>query len=125
MRTARIAQAVLLLAVSCGWVGPSLSQAPPSGTGGTPGINVPGQPSFKPPSIPGLPSGVPGSQPTPGTRGTTGTAAPMLQGQDAQWTGKRCLNRAGNSLGTCQDVCRNLGVTRASDATEYSGICNY
>lgn len=35
------------------------------------------------------------------------------------------LNRGANSLGTCQDVCRDLGVTHASGATEYSGICNY
>src|SRR5271169_6462248 len=118
MTTARIAFVAVLLALGYSWLSPSLAQAPPSSA-------VPGQPGLRPPSIPGMPSGVPGFQPPAGTGGTAGTAAQMPKGQDAQWTGKRCLNRGGNSMGTCQDVCRNLGVTSASGTTEYSGICNY
>src|SRR5271169_2040594 len=124
MRTVRITSAALLLSLSCSWVSLSLAQAPPSGSppSGTGGIQLP--------SIPGLPpaTGVPGQprgQPPSGTGGTTGTGAQLAKGQDAQWMGKRCLNRGDNSLGNCQNVCKNLGVTRASDAAEYSGICNY
>ena len=136
MKTARIVSAALLLTAICGWVGPSLSQAPPAGTA-VPGINVPGQPGLKTPSIPGVPQvpgmpqvpgvtqGVPGVQSPTGGAGSAGTAGSIPKGQDTQWAAKKCLNRGDNSLGTCQDVCRNLGVTRAADSKEYAGICNY
>jgi hypothetical protein len=125
MRTVRIALVASLLIGTGGWVGPSFSQAPPSSTGmpGIPGVQSPSIPGV--PQVPGVPKGVPGFQSPSGTGSAAGTATSMLKGQDTQWTGKRCLNRGDNSLGTCQDVCRNLGVTRATDAKEYAGVCNY
>ena len=77
------------------------------------------------PQVPGITEGTPGLKSPTGTATTVGAAASIVKGQDAQWTGKRCLNRGDNSLGTCQHMCRNLGVTRATDAREYAGICNY
>ena len=139
MKSSRIASSAVLLAALSGWASPSFSQAP-SATG-LPGISVPG---VQTPSIPGMPQApnipkIPGMPQVPGvTQGasgvqsptgtaatTAGAAASMVKGQDPQWTGKRCLNRGDNSLGTCQDVCRNIGVTRATDAREYAGICNF
>jgi hypothetical protein len=129
MRAVPIASFALLLAVSCGWISPSLSQTPPSVPGGTPGVGVPGVkvpsiPGVQQPAVPGLQS-PPGTGGAPGAAGAAGAGASVTKGQDTQWAGKRCLNRGDNNMGTCQDVCKNLGVTRASDSREYSGICNY
>ena len=121
MRAVRVASVAILLAVIYGWATLSFCQAPPSGPAGTPGIGLPGQPGIKLPAIPGMP----GAQSPSSTGGAAGPGAAMPKGQDAQWAGRRCLNRGDNSLGTCEDVCRNLGVTRTSDSREYSGICNY
>jgi hypothetical protein len=122
MRSVQMVSLALALGASCGWACPTFAQTAPS-TGGIniPGVKVPNIPGI--PQIPGVQQGTPGSRPASG--GAAATAASMPKGQDAQWANQRCLNRGDNNLGTCQDVCRNLGVTRASDASEYSGICNY
>jgi len=128
MKSVRMVSLVVALAACCGGTISSYAQTAPS-TGGItiPGVKVPQMPAI--PQVPGMPQ-LPGiQQGTPGANAPSGsaatTAASMPKGQDAQWANQRCLNRGANNLGTCQDVCRNLGVTRAGDATEYSGICNY
>lgn len=128
MKSVRMAFVVLAVAACGGWISSSYAQTAPS-TGGItiPGVKVPQMPTI--PQVPGMPQ-LPGTQQgAAGTNALSGsaatTAASMPKGQDAQWADQKCLNRGANNLGTCQDVCRNLGVTRASAQTEYSGICNY
>ena len=128
MKSARMVSVVAALAAGGGWISSSHAQtAPPTGGITIPGVKVPQTPAIPQvpgmPQLPGIQQGAPGANAPSGSAATT--AASMPQGQDAQWANQRCLNRGANNLGTCQDVCRNLGVTRAGDATEYSGICNY
>ena len=122
MKSVRAVSVVAVLAAGGGWMSSSYAQTAPS-TGGItiPGVKVPQMPAI--PQIPGIQQGAPGANVPSG--GAATTAASMPKGQDVQWANQKCLNRGDNNLGTCQDVCRNLGVTRASSASEYSGICNY